>query len=81
MLHIDRVRLRGINPGDEERVVAELRETLIAQLGEPGAGQRLAGIGHLESLRAVAGPPPAASRPQSLGQSAGQAVARTLTQT
>lgn len=79
VLHVDRVRLLGVDPAERERVVAELRETLQQQLAEPGAAERLAAIGHLESLRAVAGPPAPSAQPPSLGHSAGQAIVRLLT--
>lgn len=88
VIHIDRVTLRGVPPGERNRVVAELQESLIHHLSQPGAADRLAGIGHLESVRAPAtGPVPAerppagrspAEGPPTLGRTAGLAIARTL---
>ena len=79
MVHIDRVRLRGVRAADEERVVADLRAALVRELAEPGALERLAGVGHRESLRTAAGQPVLSTRPPSLGDSAGTAVARVMT--
>lgn len=74
MLHIDRLVLRGVDRAERGRVVAELRQTVARQLAEPGAAERLETIGRRESLRGVAARPAA-----SVGRSAGEAIARTLT--
>ena len=79
VVHIDRVRLRGVRAADKERVVADLCAALVRELAEPGALERLAAMGHPESLRAAARHPALSARPPSLGESAGTTVARVMT--
>ncbi|VWX57031.1 conserved hypothetical protein [Burkholderiales bacterium 8X] len=75
VVHIDRMVLRGIAPGQRDALVDALRKALTAEVVAPGAAERVAASGHRESLRAqVVGSHDAAS----LGHAAGQRIGREL---
>ncbi|AGA89624.1 hypothetical protein Thimo_0785 [Thioflavicoccus mobilis 8321] len=52
VLHIDRLVLRGVDPGDAEALAAGLRAGLARQLAEPGAAQALGGTASRPVVRA-----------------------------
>ncbi|WP_137973104.1 hypothetical protein [Pseudomonas sp. F(2018)] len=51
VLHIDRLRLRGIAPVEIEALAAELQQELQRQLTAPGMSETLSTVGHQARMK------------------------------
>jgi hypothetical protein len=78
VLHIDRLVLKGFEPGDRDRIAADLQGELGRLLADPATAGRLATLGHMPTMRS--GPQSSAegAKPQRSGISAAGAITRGL---
>jgi hypothetical protein len=78
VVHVDRLVLNGFRNADAHAIGEGMRGELARLLADPGAGQRLAGLGHVSSLRAEKVALTQGASSQRLGISTGRATAKGI---
>jgi hypothetical protein len=76
VVHIDRLVLNGFQRADRHAIAAGLQSELGRLLSEPGAAERLGGIGNVERVRAGNIQVAPSAKPESTGVSAARAITR-----
>jgi hypothetical protein len=80
VVHIDKLVLKGIEAGEQQRISLDLQAELGRLLAEPAAYGQLASLGHVPRLR-IGGDRASAiqgEKPSSVGISAARAIAKGL---
>jgi hypothetical protein len=77
-IHVDRLVLHGVDYADRHSAVAAIERELTGRLGQPGAAEQLAGLGHRDRLPSGRVTIDAGSRRVILGAAAAGGVAQAL---
>jgi hypothetical protein len=75
VLHIDRLVLRGFDPGQRHAVAQGLQVELARQLGEPGAAQQWVSRGDVAQVAAGVVRVPPGTQPAGVGAQAARGMA------
>lgn len=76
VVHIDRLVLNGFQRGDRSAIAAGLQSELGRLLSQPGAAERLGGIGNVERVRTGKIQVAPSAKPEATGASAARAITR-----
>lgn len=78
VVHIDKLVLKGFEPGEQQRISRDLQAELGRLLAAPAAYGQLASLGHIPRLRVGNDAAAHGEMPASTGISAARAIARGL---
>jgi hypothetical protein len=79
IVHIDRLVLKGFEPGDRHAVAQGLQAELERVLSGRDAASRLRGLGDVSRLQVGGVPVEQGANPQCVGESVAQGIGRKIT--